>query len=166
MSSSLRNNRAMKLALNAAPIFLAPMLLALFFLAGCHQGHGDAAGGAALTGSAEDTAPFAAISPADVILIAGTEPFWNGRIAEGTLTWTTPQDMAGQAIRVTRFAGRGGLGFSGTLEGQPLDLAVAPGTCFDGMSDRTYPFTVAITLGTQHLSGCGWREGDDLGPPP
>ena len=132
--------------------FTAPMLM----LAAC-SGPAEH-GGPAVPGSAEDHRPFAGIAPDEVLHVTGTEPFWGGEISGTTLTWTTPEDSAGQTATVTRFAGRGGLSFSGTLGGQGLDMAVSPATCSDGMSDRTYPFGVTVQLGQQTLSGCGWTD--------
>ena len=138
---------------------LAPFL-ALALLAGCHSG--EAASGSGMPGSAEDTSPYHEIADDAVIRFVGTEPFWGGTVTGDQLTWSTPE-IEGEQIAVTRFAGRGGLNFSGTLTGQQFDLAVTPGQCSDGMSDRTYPFNATVKLGAQQLSGCAWREGDDLG---
>ncbi|MES2700146.1 MAG: hypothetical protein V4647_11105, partial [Pseudomonadota bacterium] len=63
-----------------------------------------------------------------------------------------------ETIAVARFAGRGGLSFTGTLQGAQFDLAITPASCSDGMSDRTYPFAVTVQLGDQQLSGCGWTD--------
>ena len=59
---------------------------------------------------------------------------------------------------VERFAGRGGLSFSGAVQGARADIALSPADCSDGMSDRTYPFGVTVQLGEQVLSGCGWTD--------
>ncbi len=130
----------------------ACMPLALL-LAACAPEHD-----AALPGNAADDQPFSDIAEEEVIKMIGTEPFWGGEIAAGKVTWTTPENIAGQRAPVTRFAGRGGLGFSGQLDGQAIDLMVTPATCTDGMSDRTYPFAVTVTLGSQQLEGCGWTD--------
>lgn len=126
-------------------------------LAACSPGHD-----AALPGDAQDDQPFAGIAADEVIRITGTEPFWGGEITGGQLVWTTPENSAndhgGTRVDVARFAGRGGLGFSGELDGQAIDLMVTPASCSDGMSDRTYPFAVTVTLGAQQLEGCGWTD--------
>jgi len=59
---------------------------------------------------------------------------------------------------VSRFAGRGGLSFSGEMNGEALTLAVTPGACSDGMSDRTYPFVVTLRIGDDLRNGCGWTK--------
>ena len=122
-------------------------------LAACAQ-----APDADLPGNAQDERPFAAIGEDETIRLIGTEPFWGGEVAGDRLTWSTPENIDGQQVSVTRFAGRGGLSFSGTLDGRQIDIAVTPGTCSDGMSDRTYPYVVTVTLGSEQLNGCGWSD--------
>lgn len=100
--------------------------------------------------------PFAAIGPDETISLTGTEPFWGGSIAGERLAYTTPENPGGVTIAVRRFAGNSGLGFSGTRNGRPVDLTVTQGTCSDGMSDRTYPYTVTLRLDGETRSGCAW----------
>ncbi len=138
------------------------VMLAATTLAGCQAT--EEAGN--LPGSAEDTQPFAGIAEDAVIRFAGTEPFWGGQVAGDTLIWTTPANMDGTSIAVERFAGRGGLSFTGELSEEDFAIAITPGDCSDGMSERTYPFVVTVTIGNSLLAGCGWRDGDDLGPLP
>jgi uncharacterized membrane protein len=102
--------------------------------------------------------PYAGIEQGERLRFTGTEPFWGGEVSGGTLIYTTPEDQAGQGIEVSRFAGRGGLSFSGTLDGAPFVLAVTDLACSDGMSDRTYPFTVTLQLRGEMRNGCGWSE--------
>lgn len=138
------------------------VLAATALLAACQSGEG-----ANVPGDTEDQHAYDGISETDVVRFTGTEPFWGGQVEGDSLFYSTPEDLDGQTIAVTRFAGRGGVSFSGTLGGQALDLMVTPGDCSDGMSDRTYPFVATLQLGTDQRSGCAWREGeDDLGPPP
>lgn len=103
-------------------------------------------------------ASFDAIGPSDTIRLVGTEPFWGGSVANGRLTYSTPENQAGETITVKRFAGNSGLGFSGTRQGQPLDLTVTEGSCSDGMSDRTYPYTATLRLGAEQRNGCAWTD--------
>ncbi len=77
----------------------------------------------------------------------GAEPFWGGEVAGGTLSYSTPETPDGETIAVERFAGRGGLSFNGTLGEQAFEMMVTPLECSDGMSDRTYPFTVTLQIG-------------------
>lgn len=117
-------------------------------------------------GDSADMRPFAEIGEDEVLNLVGTEPFWGGTIDGTVMTYTTPDNIEGVAVSVTRFAGRGGLSFSGEIDGASLDLAITPGACSDGMSDRTYPFHATLQLGSEQRSGCAYRDSDDLGPPP
>lgn len=131
--------------------FLPSLLpLTLFALVACH------ANGPNVPGDANDHQPFGAIAPDETLHFTGTEPFWGGTVAGTALTYTTPEDPAGQRIAVSRFAGRGGLSFSGTLASKDLTMVFTPGTCSDGMSDRHYPFVVTLRLGQATRNGCGW----------
>ena len=101
---------------------------------------------------------FGDIAPGDVVHLVGTEPFWGGEIAKGALRYTTPDKPDGTVIPVSRFAGNNGLGFSGNLQGMNVDLAITPGTCVDGMSDRTYPYVATLRIGTEQRDGCAWTD--------
>jgi len=109
-----------------------------------------------LPGDADSNQPFSAIEPGDTLRFVGTEPFWGGEATGTTLLYTTVDDAAGQTITVQRFAGRGGISLSGELGGQPFDMAVAQAPCSDGMSDRTYPFTVTLKVKGELRNGCAW----------
>jgi uncharacterized membrane protein len=102
--------------------------------------------------------PFDRVADDEVITLTGTEPFWSLRIAKGEGIWSTPERQPGARFAVSRFAGNGGLGFSGTLEGKPLAATLTPGKCSDGMSDRTYPYVATIALGGETFNGCGYTD--------
>ena len=119
---------------------------------------GEAAPAAEIPGDADETAPFSGIADDEVLRFTGTEPFWGGEVDGRTLTYTTPENQAGTVILVERFAGRGGLSFSGLLDGAEFDMMVTPLECSDGMSDRTYPFTVTLEIGEDKRNGCAWSE--------
>lgn len=117
-----------------------------------------------------DTAPegFRGIGEGEVITFTGTEPFWGGTVRGDALTWRTPENTAdgndaGQSIAVDRFYGQGGIAFSGMLAGDTFDMMVTPGTCSDGMSDRSYPYTVTVRIAERQLEGCAYtdRQGFD-----
>lgn len=114
--------------------------------------------GASVPGDADDHTPFHEIGMDETIHLTGTEPFWGGKVVGTRLTYTTPENADGMAIEVSRFAGRGGLSFSGELKGSALTLAITPGTCSDGMSDRTYPFGATLRIGDELRQGCGWTD--------
>lgn len=139
---------------------LLPLSLACLALLGACTSPDPAAEGegAAVPGDSGDNQPFHAIAPDEVVHFIGTEPFWGGEVSGTSLTWSTPDNVEGESITVARFAGRGGLSFTGTLQGEQLDMAVTPASCSDGMSDRTFPFAVTVQLGGRQLSGCGWTD--------
>lgn len=117
-------------------------------------------------GDSSDTQPFAEIAATDILRLTGTEPFWGGRIEGNTLSWSTPELPDGVSVPVTRFPGRGGVSFSGQLDGAPLDILVTPAECSDGMSDRIYPYVATVQTGSETREGCAWRENvDEMGEP-
>lgn len=108
---------------------------------------------------------FSDIAASETVTFTGTEPFWGGEVTGETLTYSTPENIDGTTILVERFAGNNGLGYSGTLDGQAFDMTVTPGECSDGMSDRTYPFTVTLQIGDEQRNGCAWSEGKPFSGP-
>lgn len=105
-----------------------------------------------------DVSAYDGIAEDEKITALGTEPFWSATISGNEMTYSTPDNIDGVAIEVSRFSGNGGLGFNGNLEGAPLQMAVTPGECSDQMSDRTYPFTVTLKIGEADLAGCGYTD--------
>lgn len=101
---------------------------------------------------------FDGIAPDEAITALGNEPFWNAQVEGETLTYSTPENIEGSLIAISRFAGNGGLGISGTLDGAALQLAITPGECSDTMSDRTYPFTATLTIGDEQRNGCAYTD--------
>ena len=128
------------------------MLLALSgaaVLAGCGSSNNST-----MPGDSNDSAPFQGIAADETIQFTGTEPFWGGEAVGKSLTYTTPENQQGSIIAVERFAGRNGLSLSGEFDGQPFVMAVTPGDCSDGMSDRTYPYTVTLQVHGEQRNGC------------
>ena len=120
-----------------------------------------ACGGSGQAGTrvtASDTQSYAGIAASETVHFTGTEPFWSGQVSGQSLTYATPDNRGGQTIQVTRFAGRNGVSFSGDLGGAPFVLAVTPGDCKDGMSDRSYPFTVTLQIKGEQRNGCAWSD--------
>jgi len=115
-------------------------------------------GGPSVPGNTDDTAPFSEIAEDEVLRFTGTEPFWGGEVNGTSLTYNTPENPEGTAIAVERFAGRGGLAFSGVLDGAEFEMMITPLECSDGMSDRTYPFTATLKIGAEDRKGCAWSE--------
>lgn len=102
--------------------------------------------------------PFDAVAPQEAVTMLGTEPFWNLAVQGEEGVWTTPDNQPGTKLALKRFAGNGGLGFSGELDGKPLTATLTPGQCSDGMSDRSFPFVATIALGGETLTGCGYTD--------
>ncbi|MCJ2186599.1 COG3650 family protein [Novosphingobium beihaiensis] len=132
---------------------LPPFVLMLPMVLGACSG-----GVSGVPGDSEDRAPFHAIAEDEAVNVTGTEPFWGGQVAKGRFHYTTPNNPEGADVPVSRFAGRGGLSFSGDFEGKTLTLAITPGACSDGMSERQYPFVVTFRLGAELRHGCGWTK--------
>ena len=124
------------------------IFLPLALLAGCSTGQDDA-------GSAEK---FTGIDDGEIVTLSGTEPFWNVEIGGDIALFKSPENPDGTSFAVDRFAGLNGLSFSGQLDGASFDAMVTPGDCSDGMSDRTYPYTVTVTWGQEQLNGCGHTD--------
>ena len=133
---------------------------AALLLVACQQGGADDAGTAtdARVPDANSTEAYDGIAKDETLRFSGTEPFWGGQVGGGSLTYTTPDNPDGATIAVERFAGRGGLSFTGALEGAEFEMMVTPLECSDGMSDRKYPFTVTLKIGEDLRNGCGWTE--------
>lgn len=130
--------------------------LLILALSACGPKRGAENGG--VPGDADSSKVFSGIAPNETVHFVGTEPFWGGTVQGTALTYTTPENQPGAHIDVKRFAGRHGLGFSGTLESQVFDMTITPGTCSDGMSDRSFPFTTTLKLGEEVREGCAWTD--------
>ncbi len=106
---------------------------------------------------------FDGIAADETVRFTGTEPFWGGEVTGDTLLYSTPENIDGEnidgeRIAVERFAGLGGVSWSGELGGLAFDLALTEGDCSDGMSDRTYPFVVTLSVRGETRRGCAWSE--------
>ena len=95
------------------------------------------------------------LDPLQVFRAFGTEPFWNVNVEDATLTFTTPEDPAGQVMQGQRRAIENGVQLSGNHAGQPFTLRVSAGECSDGMSDNQYTMVSTFRLGDTDYTGCG-----------
>ncbi|MFM7378691.1 MAG: COG3650 family protein [Erythrobacter sp.] len=102
--------------------------------------------------------PFDKVAPQEAVTMLGTEPFWNLAVTGEEGVWTTPDNQDGTRFTLKRFAGNGGLGFTGDLDGKPFTATLTPGQCSDGMSDRSFPFVATIALGGETFAGCGYTD--------
>jgi uncharacterized membrane protein len=130
--------------------FMIP--LTLLAVAACHSAT------ERVPGDAADHHPWGGIAAEETVHFLGTEPFWGGQVGLGGLTYTTPENEKGETVPVHRFAGRGGVSFSGTLKAGEATLAVTPAACSDGMSDAHYPFVATLQIGSETRNGCAWTE--------
>jgi len=81
----------------------------------------------------------------------GTEPFWGLLIDEHDVTFTQPdaQPVRQPTPQVIH-------GFAGEIYQTPrINVNIVHGRCSDGMSDRTYPDKVQVTVDGRRFSGCG-----------
>lgn len=127
---------------------------ASFALSGCNSGGGPK--------PSEQT--FDAIAASSAIVLIGTEPFWRMDIEPSgsgySAAYSTPEDVNGTRFAVERFAGNNGLGFSGTLASQQVQVAVTAGECSDGMSDRIYLYIATVSIDGDIYEGCGYTDAD------
>lgn len=132
-------------------------------LAGCSQADSIDANGAVYDG----------IAPDETLTLGGTEPFWgvtvtprgDGSYEASVTTFAFPDETDAQRVTVSRFAGNNGLGFSGEFEGAPFVIAITPGDCSDGMSDRAYPFVATVQMGEAALRGCAYTSATPFAGP-
>jgi len=89
--------------------------------------------------------------PAPPYHAVGTEPFWSLLIDARDLTFTQPD---AQPIRQPR--PQAIVGIAGEIYQTPrINVNIVHGNCSDGMSDRTYPDKVQVTVDGRRFNGCG-----------
>jgi uncharacterized membrane protein len=132
------------------------LILPLLLLAACQRHDGGAKDPTGANGTRSTN--YAGIGKDETLHFTGTEPFWGGSVTGAGLTYTTPDNPNGTEIPVRRFAGNNGLAYAGALGAHAMDMAVTDAPCSDGMSDRTYPFTVSLQIGDEQRKGCGWTD--------
>jgi uncharacterized membrane protein len=88
----------------------------------------------------------------------GTEPFWGAEIRGRCVTYSTPENIDGTRIWTT-FTGTAESGtWTGFLDDQNFILRTRPQPgCSDGMSDKSYPIAVNLTVRGEKRSGCAER---------
>lgn len=81
----------------------------------------------------------------------GTEPFWNLLIDEHSITFAQPGTAP-----ITQPTPSAIIGIAGEIYQTPrINVNLVHGTCSDGMSDRTYPDKVQVTVDGRQYHGCG-----------
>lgn len=90
-----------------------------------------------------------AASPAYQAL--GTEPFWSLTIGAKEMVFTQPD-----AKPIQQPTPKVIVGFAGEIYKTPrIDVNIVHVRCSDGMSDRTYPDKVQVTVDGKRFNGCG-----------
>jgi uncharacterized membrane protein len=139
-------------------IVFAATLLAL---AACAAPQPPAAPAPAADAPVPDAVPTAkrvagseSVDPLWIFRAFGTEPFWNVQVEGKTLTYTTPEDQAGQVMQGERRAIAGGVEINGSHDGKPFLLTIAKGECSDGMSDNVYELAAEFRYDDMDYKGC------------
>ena len=90
------------------------------------------------------------------IRATGTEPFWAARVEGRCVTYSTPENQQGVRVwtRYSQGADRGGT-WTGELDGEKFEMRTRLKTgCSDGMSDKSYPIAVELTVNGEARRGC------------
>ena len=95
--------------------------------------------------------PLTPNPPGGVYRAAGTEPFWgltiDGRQMAFTLSGSPPVVQPTPKVII---------GFAGEIYQTPrINVNIVHAQCSDGMSDRTYPDKVQVTVDGHRFEGCG-----------
>jgi len=95
--------------------------------------------------------PITPNPPGGVYKATGTEPFWGLTIDPQQMVFTLAggQPVAQPTPHVI-------VGFAGEIYQTPrLNVNIVHAQCSDGMSDRTYPDKVQVTVDGHQFNGCG-----------
>ncbi|MEG1453113.1 COG3650 family protein [Brevundimonas sp.] len=89
------------------------------------------------------------------IRVLGTEPFWNVEIAPAGLVLTRIDQQPLTAPN-NGFEANGNvvLWTSAMPDQTPIKITLTGTDCSDGMSDRIYPLSAMVEIGTETLTGC------------
>jgi uncharacterized membrane protein len=95
--------------------------------------------------------PLTPNPPGGVYRALGTEPFWGLTIDERQMVFTAPdsQPISQPTPKVI-------IGFAGEIyQSERIGVNIVHAQCSDGMSDRTYPDKVQVTVDGRRFEGCG-----------
>ena len=84
----------------------------------------------------------------------GTEPFWSIEVLPGKLRYSSPEQPDGITFPATASGLGSGYRYVGVMAKAKVVLTITPGKCSDGMSDRTYAYTAALSIGDRAMHGC------------
>lgn len=136
---------------------LPPIALAFLSLAACSNGDS----GPAAEAPAAPAAPVAlgGVDLNQPVRAIGTEPFWGLEITPEHLAYTAV-DHPGLTVANPgpTIQGTTAVYASAGADGTALVVTLIATECSDGMSDRVYPLTARVELGSQTLNGCAASE--------
>lgn len=133
---------------------IAALLASALLLAACEQSH-DGQEGAGPPADAPAPAPApAATYPADLNL-NGTEPFWAVKIRGTAIALTRPDAAQRDFANAAKAEANGSATWTANDTAGSIVVTLTAGSCSDGMSDKTYPYSAVVTLGAETLKGCG-----------
>lgn len=85
----------------------------------------------------------------------GTEPFWSVEITAQNLAYTAVDAVEVRASNPgPTVQGTTAVYAAAAPDGTALVVTLIATECSDGMSDRVYPLTARVELGSQTLNGC------------
>jgi uncharacterized membrane protein len=128
-------------------------LIAPLALAACDEPAAPAAGPAPAAPAAP--AVLGDVDLAEPLRVLGTEPFWGVDITDGGLVYSgvdRPERRAPNPGAVVQ--GTTAVYTTAFEDGAPLVVTLIDTDCSDGMSDRIYPLTARVEVGTEALNGC------------
>lgn len=126
------------------------IVIATLFVSACGQGGGP-------NGQEGPHAAYAAISPTSAVHFTLANGAGGGVIKEGYLIMSEGHG-ADHRIAVRRFAGNNGLGFSGSLGHEAIDVVVTQGQCRRDSDTRKFGYFVTYSRGDDIFEGCAWVE--------
>ena len=86
----------------------------------------------------------------------GTEPFWNLKVTDKTMTYSNPALESTMTLKVTSVADAVGFtpGFARIIRSKYTRLTLISGACNDGMSDDTFTHHAMFESAEGIFAGC------------
>jgi uncharacterized membrane protein len=95
--------------------------------------------------------------PAQKLKVVGTEPFWTLQVSQRGFIYQTPevsQRKLSNYVSPLKAQGRPADVLQVYRMQNNNTLIIQKGSCSDGMSDTTYPYSAVLMMGRKVLSGC------------
>jgi uncharacterized membrane protein len=91
--------------------------------------------------------------------LVGNEPFWAVHIDSSVIRYLTPEDTSGTRFPPVKPLQLGDtLRWTSSTPASIIEAWVVPGSCSDGMSDRTWSYRASVQVGDRKLQGCAERR--------